>query len=142
MSIDERGNHVAGRRDLSDPAQERGPGAGSEQVREWIKSLQDETPSLAWRSGLNERLLHASRRRRLPSLGRWAALGAAAGVCLALLLFIQTPQGKPSGGVEEGLLATHSEAVSAMELGAATPRQEAGIPITDPGWSTSDLEAL
>lgn len=93
------------------------------QAAEWVRALPDEdVPSLAWRSALNESVRgEADRRARK----RWRltllrpALGLAAAASLALVLFVPRPSPKPApvgSRLEAGLIALHEDSVRTADI--------------------------
>ena len=86
------------------------------QAAAWVRELaEDETPSLAWRSALNERIrVEAERRAR--RRWRWTvlspSLGLATAAAIAAVAFVSHPQpaATPTGSrLEASLFALHQE---------------------------------
>jgi hypothetical protein len=107
-------------------------------ARRAVSELPDEAPSLAWRSGLNERLVAVSRKRLTHVYWRF---GLSAAVCGAATLFVLTvflkPIGQPQddGGqvrvakektVEDAILSEHQDALGEMSLGVHVTFDESG----------------
>ncbi len=96
-------------------------------VRKWVESLPDEGPSMLWRSQLERRLRLEHKRRRVRTwfgLGSMVAAAAAAG--LFLWLGLDAPQRthyapNQTTGVEEMLVTSHWDSVSAGALDATPP---------------------
>lgn len=99
------------------------------QVAEWVRGLPEEdVPSLAWRSALNESVrVEAERKARK----RWRltllrpAFGLAAAASLALVLFVPRPVPKsvPVGSrLEASLIALHEDSVRTAEIVGAGVR--------------------
>jgi hypothetical protein len=134
----------ANRNDEGGSMDERLNSAGQMAIRQVVKALPEEMPSLAWRSALNERLAastaarHARRRRWLFGGSSFAGLALAAG--LALVVFMPRhvePSAGPSttpvasrGGSQSGplldeLLASHNDSVTSQDVvGAGLTSQE------------------
>jgi len=99
------------------------------QAAEWVRGLPEEdVPSLAWRSALNESVrVEAERRARK----RWRltllrpALGLAMAASLAIVLFAPRPAPKsaPVGSrLEAGLIALHEDSVRTADIVGAGVR--------------------
>lgn len=132
---------------------ERLHGEGQRQAAEWVRALPEETPSLAWRSALNERVrAEAASRAR----GRWRwnvarpALGLALAAAFAVVVFVPRPAAivappKSKGGLEASLVALHERSVETADVvgtGLApseVPASTATERVRDP---LEDLEAL
>lgn len=99
-----------------------------------MKSLEDEAPSLAWRSALNEKLIASTGRRKRTYAVRWVS-GFAATAAVAIFAFVSLPRVNPiatdyqpqntvktvkSTGLEESLLTAHMEADIESGLGVST----------------------
>lgn len=124
-----------------------------EAVRDGVRALAEDTPSLEWRSRLNERLRAvAPKPARRWFLRPWAAV--AAGVAgLALLLVSMPPRTaeRPVDGpsLEASLISTHRETVRSTDLAGVgvTPHDLAAAhrpaPAASPyDWNELDLETL
>jgi hypothetical protein len=99
------------------------------QAAEWVREMPDEdVPSLAWRSALNESIrVEAERKARK----RWRlallrpAFGLAAAASLAFVLFAPrpVPTSAPVGSrLEAGLIALHEDSVRTAEIVGAGVR--------------------
>lgn len=103
-----------------------------------LKSLDDSTPSLAWRSELNQKLLLVSKKGRR-SLGlRWVSgFAAVAAVTLVAFVAVRKPEPRPdvrrtvpvaqsvaNANIEESLVKAHFEADMESGLGFATVQSE------------------
>ena len=129
---------------------ERLGGEGQRQAAEWVRGLPEETPSMAWRAALNEKVraeaAHRTRVRRRWTFAR-PVFGLALASALALVLFMPHPTAiatpKPSSRIEEGLVALHEESVETADIvGSGLAPSEGPIktaPVVDP---LDDLEAL
>jgi hypothetical protein len=105
-------------------------------AKDVVEELPDETPSLSWRSGLNQRLALVSKRRRTVVLLRFgmAATAVAAASLLAITLFQPINKPKPAGAhyaenepsLEETILSGHEEATSQASLGVYVAYDETG----------------
>jgi hypothetical protein len=113
------------------------------QAAEWVRGLPDEdVPSLAWRSALNESVRVEAERRarkrfRLALLR--PALGLAAAASLAFVLFAPrpVPRSAPVGSrLEAGLIALHEDSVRTADIVGAGVRPYEASPVssldTDP----------
>lgn len=133
---------------LESPAQVR--------VRELVQELSEDTPSLAWRSGLNERLL-AERRNVVVKRRRtvWAcrsSLGFGLAATLAVALFFRphpsVPQIGGDGTFEATAVAVHQNAIAANDVaGPGLTEQEASAADTTSTsepfeWNQSDVASL
>jgi len=114
------------------------------QAAEWVRGLpEDDVPSLAWRSALNESVRveaeHRTRRRWRLTLLR-PALGLAAAASLALVLFAPrpTPKSAPVGSrLEAGLIALHEDSVRTADIVGAGVR-----PYEVPASASLDTDPL
>jgi hypothetical protein len=124
---------------------------GQEQIREVVRSLPDEAPSLAWRSALNTALLKeaAKRRRRAALAWVWkpsAGLALAAG--LALVFVARMPQPEPipatDSGIERALVNSYLNSKTSWELtgdGVTANEAKETEGSMDPDWYREDLGA-
>lgn len=121
-------------------------------VRRWVRSLPEDEPSLAWRSGLNERLLAQRPAARRPWFLHPAWSVAAAGV-LAVVFWatrMQPVQGTASGvSLEAALVSTHRDSVRASEIAGVgmAPHDLATLHKPAPAaarfdWNEMDMETL
>ena len=102
---------------------ERLHGEGQRQAAEWVRALPEETPGMAWRSALNEKVL-AEASRRDKARRRWTlvrpALGLALASALAVVVFVPRPSTvvtpKPTSRIEEGLVALHEQSVETADI--------------------------
>jgi len=114
-----------------------------------VRGLEDDVPSLAWRSALNDRLLAVRpRRRRRWTLG-WnlAAVAACAASIAAIWVYSARPiepAAPPAHSIEAQLIAAHQDTARAVDLGVASlaPGSKEEEPPLLPRWSELDLEAL
>lgn len=119
--------------------------AKTEHVREWVRSMEAEEPSLAWRSALNERLIASTPRRRPLFDWKWAS-GLAAGAAMAALafaLYIPRPGPEPAASayaLEEAMLASYQQSSSAVTLGQSRLQPEASNGQSlEIEWTEADL---
>jgi hypothetical protein len=122
------------------------------QARAWAGAMADDSPSLAWRSELNERLIalqsRSARKRRSPliwiSASSLGLVGAAA-IAVALLRPTEVPVNPAAdNSIEATLVATHIDSISALDSGvlvAPRPTTETGVS-RGPSWDEVDVEAL
>ena len=127
-------------------------------MREVVQALPEDSLSMAWRSGLNERLLvegaRHQRRRRFFWLLRPAAGLAMAGA-LAAVFMIRTsavpdvaPKAAGSDSFEAALLSAHNEASQFADVaGSGVRPMEAAYASRDRApdnldWSEVDIESL
>ncbi|RYG22427.1 hypothetical protein EON82_17110 [bacterium] len=119
------------------------------QAAEWVRALpQDDVPSLAWRSALNESIRAEAERK---ARKRWRftllrpTLGLAAAASLALVLFAprSTPKSVPvASRLEASLLALHEESVRTADIvGTGVRPSEAPSAAVIDTDSLIDLEA-
>jgi hypothetical protein len=118
-------------------------------MREVVRSLPEETPSMAWRSGLNEALLtEANRRRR--RVFWFSALRPAAGLAFAGALaafFVlrsapmtsQPPTSYASSSIEAELLTTHNQVAAFADV-AGTGVRPIETTYASRTQSTDDLD--
>ena len=105
-------------------------GARSQFVAQAVGGLEDETPSLAWRSRLNETLVKASKRRRVAQFWRLGfGATALAAACFMVLTLMnpevpgETPKSRPVASqphkesVEDAILSGHQDAINEASLG-------------------------
>ena len=127
---------------------ERLNGEAGRQVAGWVRDLPEETPSLAWRSALNEKVraeaaLRARRRRRW-TLAR-PALGLALAASLAAVVLVPrpvVPKAPEKGRIEASLVALHDQSVQTADIvGTGLDPEEAPASVT-PRDPLEDLEAL
>lgn len=127
--------------------------AESEPIAGLVRSLPEESVSMAWRSALNERVLAESARRQKSQRIAWvwrpaAGLAVASGLAMALLFKSAPVESPPLARVpiEASLLDLHREAVVASEVSGQTP---SGVPEEAPKldastnpWTEDDLNNL
>ncbi len=113
--------------------------ADSVRFAQSVSRLADETPSLAWRSALNESLSKVSRRRRTGLVLRYG-FGATAVAAASFLVvsFIQPFRAEDGGkapavvdnrsesSLEDEIVAGHHDAMSRASLGVAVSFNESG----------------
>lgn len=107
-------------------------GRSQESVRQLVAGLEDASPSMAWRSGLNQRLFKATRSTRHAAFWRFgAAATAVAGASLLLVSLTTRPDLDPQVSVqpptvagnahrqslEDTLLNSHQDEMSQASLG-------------------------
>ena len=120
------------------------------QAAEWVKGLPEETPGMAWRAALNEKVREEAGRR---ARRRWSwtlarpALGLMAAAALAVVVYVPrgvapapTPQ---SGRLEAGLVALHDESVRTDDIVGTglRPSEEAPTGMTSARDPLDDLDA-
>jgi hypothetical protein len=106
-----------------------------------VSGLVDESPSLAWRSSLNERLAKSARKSRAALAWRFGfgATAAAATFVLAVILMQPTsvpdraaPEPRntvdntPKESVEDAILAGHQDVVQQASLGVSVAYNDSG----------------
>ena len=112
-------------------------GGGSRLVAQAVSALQDEEPSLTWRSALNERLASVSRSRRTALVWRFgAAATAVAAASFAVLTLVQPRVPEQSQGpriaenrgptLEDTILSEHQDAMGQASLGIHVSFDETG----------------
>ncbi|MCO5295488.1 MAG: hypothetical protein M9921_01390 [Fimbriimonadaceae bacterium] len=127
---------------------------GQQRVREQVRALAEDTPSLEWRSRLNERLRSLAPKPARPWFLR-PTVGLAAGAALAAALFFAQPRPVPTGSgasepsLEASLILTHRETVRTTDIAGVglTPHDLAAshrpAPAASPyDWNELDLETL
>lgn len=105
-----------------------------------VAGLPDESPSMSWRSGLNQRLAKVSRTRRAAPVWRLgiAAVGVAAASLLVVSLLQPVPpdngpvkttvaESKVKPSLEDAILAEHNDATSQASLGVHVSYRETGF---------------
>ena len=98
--------------------------AGQQKIRQAIKSMPEDTVSMAWRSNLNERLMASVSARRRKRRLAWImspALGLGVAGVFALTLFTKTPempnpQPSTSGNVEASLVASFKNSIDYTDV--------------------------
>ncbi|HRJ26895.1 MAG TPA: hypothetical protein PLO61_05235 [Fimbriimonadaceae bacterium] len=131
--------------------------AQEQAVPSCLKSLPEETPSLAWRSSLNEQLraLAPAASARPRRLWKWLtggslALGVASSIALVLIwqhragLTSPAPSPQVAPSVEAALIAAHQEGMSQIEFSAPSKSSASGsnTATEEFQWSEVDLESL
>ncbi len=120
------------------------------QAAEWVKGLPEETPGMAWRAALNEKV-RAESDRRARRRWSWAlarpALGLTAAAALALVVYLPRPaapmpNAKP-GRLEAGLVALHDESVRTDDIVGTglRPAEEVPTGLTVTHDPLDDLDA-
>lgn len=121
-------------------------------VQDWVTQLEDESPSLAWRSALNERLIAASPAKpaRRFSWFRWAGVAAVtASVALVAVVGLRQVRQAPAPDLsapmsaEQVLVDVHHGASFALDSGVgdgSRPASSVEAPAFE--WTASDLEML
>lgn len=122
------------------------------QAAEWVKGLPEETPSMAWRAALNEKVREEANRR---ARRRWnwtlarPALGLLVASALALVV-VMAPRGAApvakssnSGRLEAGLVALHDESVQTDDIVGTglRPSEESPTDLTTSHDPLDDLDA-
>ena len=95
-------------------------------IRELVRSLAEDAPSMVWRSKLNERLQTEAHRRLVRRRAQWIwrpALGLGLAGCLAITLYIRTtqPEAQPKAApasIEAALVSAHVDSVAANDVAA------------------------
>ena len=111
-------------------------------VSDLVSQIGDESPSLAWRSELNERLLAQSRKAKKrsqflqwlrPTVGI-AALASAA--CVALV-FTSTSHPSAVPGIEAALISEHRVASAMVDVVGPTAdlKQTSPVPAEEAEWT-------
>jgi hypothetical protein len=98
--------------------------------RHALSALGEDSPSLAWRSALNQRLAHVSRRRRQTVYWRFgvAASGVAAATVFVLSFMMPSPpserltprvveRGAPAASLEDAIIGEHEDQMGQASLG-------------------------
>jgi hypothetical protein len=130
-----------------------------EAVRGFVKALPHEELSLAWRSGLNERLLAASAKQRRQRLFGWVwkpAFGLSVAGALAILTLMRpsapTPvirgSGDVNGVIEASIVSTHRDSnaysdvvgVGLLPVEVASGRTTSSPTRVD--WDEVDIDTL
>lgn len=114
------------------------------EVRQVVAGLRDETPSMAWRSELNLKLLAASdAKQKKHRTRRWTAWGSSFGAtaalaCAATFVFLGSPKGaEPRSGAASSsmtreLLEVHQESAILASVSAAGPGARESDIVFDP----------
>jgi hypothetical protein len=111
-------------------------------VSDLVSQIGDESPSLAWRSELNEKLLAQSRKAKKrsqflqwlrPTVGI-AALASAA--CVALV-FTSTSHSSAVSGIEAALISEHRVASAMVDVVGPTAdlKQTSPVPAEEAVWT-------
>lgn len=120
------------------------------QAAEWVRGLPEETPGMAWRAALNEKV-RAEAETRVRRRWRWTlarpALGLALAATLAVVVLVpRAPLAAPApekGRVEANLVALHDESEATADVVGTglNPDEAIASPVRarDP---QDDLEAL
>ena len=130
-------------------------------MRDVVRALPEDAPSMAWRSGLNERLLVDAARRRRRARFFWALRPAAglafAGALTAVFVFRTSPMNpaptshsvaSSSSSLEAGLLSTHSQVAAFADVAGTGVRPIETTYVSkndeddDLDWSEVDIESL
>jgi hypothetical protein len=112
-------------------------GEGSKMARHAVSALDDDAPSMTWRSSLNQRLAQVSRKRRTAVYWRFgvAASAVAAASVLVVSFFqpyrpetVKSPQiaERPELSVEEAILTEHEYQMGQASVGVQVSFNEAG----------------
>ncbi len=110
-------------------------GEGSKMARHAVSALDDDAPSMAWRSSLNQKLSLVSRKRRTAVYWRFgvAASAVAAASVLVVSFFqpFQAPSSVPTrvakeASVEEAIITDHEGQLGQASLGVYASFNEAG----------------
>ena len=126
---------------------------GSERQRqaaEWVRGLPEETPGMAWRAGLNERVrteaaLRARRRWRWTLARPAMGLGLAAAVALVVFVPRAPLRAAPvPGRLEASLVAMHDRSVETADVVGAglNPEEAPSAASRTTNDPLDDLEAL
>lgn len=128
----------------------------SQAMRELVRSLPDDEPSMLWRSELNERVLALARMRQRKRRWTWV-MAPTAGVAatVAFLGLVIAPKGVPTpsvaqtGAVERMIVDTHLSGSTAGEISSfgfyasmVHGMSTATAPTDLHDWTEVDLEAL
>ncbi len=118
------------------------------QAAEWVRGLPEETPGMAWRAGLNEKV-RAEAALRARRRWRWTvarpAMGLALAGALALVVFVPRAPLRPAapekGRLEASLVAMHDQSVETADIvGTGLNPDEA--PATAPRTTDDPLDDL
>lgn len=121
-------------------------------IAQGVKRLSSETPSMAWRSQLNERLLaeaakkRAERRRRALVWRPVAGLAVASALTMAILIPNRNLAGPSGRSVEADVWSAHSVAEKNFYLtgttGVARETDSNALANASYDWEAADLTAL
>lgn len=128
---------------------ERLHGEGQSQVAEWVRGLPEETPSMAWRATLNEKV-RAEAQTRARARWRWSlarpALGLATAAALAFVVLVPRPALRTApakGHLEASLVALHEQSVETADIvGIGLGASETPVSTSRVADPLEDLEAL
>jgi len=117
------------------------------QVAEWVGSLPEDSPSLEWRSRLNERLMTEAKTPRRPRrFFVWAgSTGLVVAAAIAGVVVFWTPSAEvPSApaSVEAQLVAAHLECASSVDMNLQLEQRPTQGDLASPIWTEADFEAL
>jgi hypothetical protein len=136
---------------------DRAEGPEELKIARVVKAIPEESPSLAWRSALNERVLAVAKkkdRRRFWARIWMPAAGLGTSGALAVLAFSVwvggvKPEGVPATGtsLEAAMLTVHKENVQFAEIAGPGLSETDAVPTRQrvPAgneWKEADLEAL
>lgn len=125
--------------------------SASNSVRGLMAQLPEESPSMQWRSELNEKLLAlqpAPAKRFV--WWKFTAPVAIAAAAMAGTIFLRHPAAnlapiQPNANVESMLIASHLETEAAMDVSSVdpgTPKAEAAKEQEEQSWSPHDLDSF
>ena len=128
---------------------------GQQAIKGMVKSLPEDTLSMAWRSSLNEKLLEAAAKKRKKQRLVWVlrpALGLSLACALAVVVMFQPLGHKsmpvPDRGLESAIMSDHHNSVllnevSSAGLNANEVTSEVNPEDPDDGlWNDSDVQGL
>ena len=123
------------------------------QVAAWVRGIPEETPSMAWRAALNEKV-RAESERRAHRRWQWSlarpGLGLLVAATLAVFVFVPRPLAPAaisvapaSGRLEAGLVALHDESVRTDDVvgSGLRPTDDAPTGLTATHDPLEDLDA-
>lgn len=123
---------------------------GQHLVRNAVRALPEDTPSLAWRSGLNVALQETAARQRKRQLWGWLwkpSAGLALASCMALLFVAQMPKApapdvKPD--IESALVDSYLQSKNSWEVtgdGVTVTEAQDVSGSKEPDWFREDIGA-
>lgn len=119
-------------------------------VRETVRALPEETPSLAWRSNLNAAIAEQAQRQRKARLFGWVwkpSAGIALASCLALLVIAQMPKPQApesKADIESAIVNSYLHSKTSWELtgdGVTTSEAQDVSGSKEPDWFREDVGA-
>lgn len=125
-------------------------------MRDFVRALPEDAPSMAWRSGLNEALLAEGAKRQRRRRFFWVfrpAVGLAMAGALAAVFVIRTssvvvPTPQPTTSFEAELLSAHTQVSQFADVAGSGVRPTEATYVSrdrsseDFDWSEVDIESL